>query len=183
MQLEIAGLVLLQPDRRWTLDTLSTLVSAPRSSVHRELRRFVDAGLMDADTSSRPHAYSAATEAPAYRPLKELLELTVGVPSRLARALRSIDGVDYATIHGSWAAGRIRADSDVDLLVVADQDGAAVRRAARDVGKGIRREVDVSVVSHAAFDRLREERNPFVSKILRGPRIDLVGRVEALADR
>lgn len=181
MQLNLAGLLILQPERSWSLDALTRRVTAPRSSVHREVKRLQAAGLIEADTSIRPHAYRASTDAPAFRPLRELLELTVGVPRRLTQALSSIDEVDCAAIHGSWAAGRVRADSDVDVLVLAEGNGAAIRRAVREVGREIGREVDVSVVSRLAFRQLVDEHSPFVMKILREPFVDLVGRLEDLA--
>jgi predicted nucleotidyltransferase len=182
MQVEMLALLLLQPDRSWTLEGLAERVRAPQSSVHRELGRAVDAGVATRDQSRRPHLFRAATDSPIYEPLKELLERTAGVRVRLARALDAVAGVRAAAIHGSWAEGRVRPDSDVDVIVVWDGDGddLAVSRAVRSVGRTIGRDVDVSVVASDDFARLADERNPFVERLLRGPRIDVVGDIAAL---
>jgi predicted transcriptional regulator len=180
MQLELLGLLLLQPDRTWTLDQLATLLNAPASSVHRELGRAVSAGLVRRDDRQRPHLYAAAADSPAYKPLKQLLDLTVGLPERLADALSSVDGIRAAAIHGSWAKGRITPDSDLDVIVVTDGDRSAAQRAVRRVGRQIGRQSDGSVLSPRAFAVMLAEHNPFLEGILRGPRIDVVGDLDEL---
>ena len=173
-------LVLLQEGRAWTLDELGALGGAPASSVHRELGRLVDAGLVERDARQRPHQFIAATSAPAYAPLRELLELTTGVPARLADALAGVGGVRAAAIHGGWAAGRLRPDSDVDVLVVTDGDRRAAQRAVRSVARRAGRDADPTVLSIDDFEKLTATRNPFLAKILNGPRIDLIGDIAEL---
>lgn len=182
MQVQLMGLVLLQPDRRWTLDELSERLGAAPSSVHRELHRLVDAGIAIRDAQHRPHSFTAATLAPAYLPLRDLLELTTGVPMRLARALDDIPGIVAAAIHGSWAAGTgVRPDSDLDVIVVTDGDRRDAQHAVRRVGKAVGREVDATVLSRDEFEALSRSRNPFLGKILHGPRIAVVGDLADVA--
>jgi predicted nucleotidyltransferase len=181
MQVELLGLLLLQPARTWTLDELSERLRAPSSSVHRELHRLLDAGIVVRDARRRPHSFSAATEAPAYGALRDLLELTTGVPQRLARELGGVPGIVAAAIHGSWATGHVRHDSDLDVIVVTDGDRRAARRAVRRLGQAVGREVDVSVLSREELADLRRAHNPFLGKILHGPRIDIVGDLADVA--
>lgn len=180
MQVELLGLLLLQSDRSWTLAELSRTLRAPSSSVHRELRRAVGAGIVTEATAQRPHRYRAAKELPAYRPLRDLLSLTVGVEDRLRQALLEESGVKAAAIHGSWARGSIRPDSDIDLIVITEGDRASVQRVARSTGRSIGREVDVSVLTVEAYRELAGATNPFLELILTGPRIDLVGDIKNL---
>jgi hypothetical protein len=181
MQLELLGLLLLQSDRTWTLDQLAALLNAPASSIHRELGRAVSAGLVRRDDRQRPHLYVAATNSPAYKPMRQLLDLTVGIPERLAGALSLVDGVRAAAIHGSWAKGRITADSDLDVIVITDGDRSAAQRAVRRVSRQIGRQGDGSILSPRDFATMLAEHNPFLEGILHGPRIDIVGDLEELA--
>ena len=180
MQVELLGLLLLQEDRAWTLSELAALLKAPVSSVHRELLRAVDAGIATRDGSQRPHLFRAAANSPAFEPLRRLLELTVGA-ERLGRALASIDGVIAAAMHGSWVAGRIRPDSDIDVIVVTDGDRRQALRAVRREGRSIGREVDAVVLSPEELETMQRSGNPFIRGILRGPRVDLVGDLTELA--
>ncbi|MDX6669707.1 MAG: hypothetical protein QOI91_70 [Solirubrobacteraceae bacterium] len=177
MQVNLLALTMLQPEREWTLDHLATQLNAPQSSVHRELGRLMQAGLVTRDSGRRPYSYQAATQAPAYGPLRELLELTAGVPGRVARELSRVPGVLAACIHGSWAAGRVRPDSDLDILVVTEGDRRSAQRATQRVGRDIDRQVDASILAPADYREMVDAKNPFLAKVLDGPRIDVVGNL------
>lgn len=181
MQVELLGLVLLQPDRTWTLDALSKLLKAPRASIHRELQRAVNAGIIRRDSSVRPHAYEAAVESPLYPSLRDLLALTVGVEGELRHMLETSPGVVAAAVHGSWASGRVEPTSDIDLLIITTGDRAAVHRKAREIGRRIRRDIDASVMSPADFRELVHEENPFLQGIISGPTVSLIGDLAELA--
>ena len=104
MQVRLLGLMLLQPERSWTLQELAGALAAPASSVHRELRRAENAGIIRRDASARPHRFRAAPDDPAFEPLAALLGRTVGVEEDLRTALDRRD-VQAALIYGSWATG------------------------------------------------------------------------------
>ena len=175
MQVSLLGLLILQPGRTWTLHELARTLAAPESSVHRELARAVDAGIAVRDRRSRPHRYEANVDSPAYSSLRELLEQTVGMPERLRHALATVDGVHAAAIHGSWATGKPGTSSDVDVIAIAEGDPIPVRRALRQAGRKVGREIDLVVFGSDEFDEMARLGNPFVERILQGPRIDLVG--------
>lgn len=175
MQVEALGLLLLQPAREWSLDELAEIVDSPKSSVHRELRRATDAGLLVRDDAQRPHRYRAAVDSPAYEPLRELLERTVGVADRLRNALEGIAGVQVAAIHGSWASGKVGPTSDIDVVVIASGDDREARKAIRRVCRDAGREADISLLSLEAAKEMAELSSPFWQKLRGGPRIDLIG--------
>lgn len=181
MQVYVLGLLLLQPERSWTLDELASVTGATSSSIHREVLRALDAGLIHRDAARRPHRFQAATDSPAFEPLQRLLEVTVGVAERFRLALAQVGGIDAAAIHGSWAHGRVRSDSDIDVLVISDGDRIEIKRALRAAANAVGREVDVSVVSSADAEQMRTLHNPFFERIERGPRIDLVGSMGDVA--
>ena len=175
MQVEALGLLLLQPAREWSLDELAEIVDSPKSSVHRELRRATDAGLLVRDDAQRPHRYRAAVDSPAYEPLRVLLERTVGVADRLRNALEGIAGVQVAAIHGSWASGKVGPTSDIDVVVIASGDDREARKAIRRVCRDAGREADISLLSLEAAKEMAELSSPFWQKLRGGPRIDLIG--------
>ena len=166
------------------MNELARLLGAPVSSIHRELGRAVDAGITVRDATVRPHRYQANTESPAYGPLRELLDQTVGIPNRFAHALAPLhDQIAAASIHGSWATGRPQRDSDIDVVVVSDAEPRVIRRALRRVGKELGREVDVSVFTSDEFGQKAEQGHPFVDRLLHGPRIDLAGDLASVGER
>ena len=179
MQLRLLALLLLQPERSWTLDELAQALSAPRSSVHRELERAEAAGLVRRDAVSRPHRFAAATDDPMFEPLATLLERSVGIEEELRAALRR-PGVEAAVIHGSWATGTRRPDSDVDVLVVGEASLRELRRIVRPIGQAAGRTIDITVMSFPEFEKRIEEGSGFARGVLTGPTIPLVGDLASL---
>lgn len=179
MQLRLLGLLLLDTDREWTIEALQRAVGAPRPSVHRELQRAVDAGIVVRDASMRPYRYRAAPASPAVAPLQELLRLTVGLESDLRDLLRGDLDIDFAVIHGSWAQGKTSPTSDVDVLVVGDADFDSLGRALARVGRRAGRQVDLTLLTRQEFARQHKRGSGFLGKIFDGPVIPLAGEPPA----
>jgi predicted nucleotidyltransferase len=179
MQVRLLALLLLQPERSWTLHELAEALDAPASSVHRELGRAQDAGIVDRNAEARPHRFRAATEDPMYEPLASLLRRSVGVEQQLREALQRKD-VLAAAIHGSWASGNRRPDSDIDVLVVGDADIRELRRAIRPIGRQAGRAIDLTVLSADEVRRLASERSGFLRSVL-DTHITMIGDLDGIA--
>lgn len=182
MQVRLLALLLLQPERSWTLQKLAETLAAPASSVHRELGRAEAAGVIRRDATVRPHQFSAATDDPLHEPLSMMLHRSIGVEEQLAAALDR-PGVLAAVIHGSWVSGKRHPGSDIDVLVVGDADLRELRRVVRPIGKAAGRTIDLTVQSAKEFDHLIAERSSFARRILEAPTTPLVGDLTSLGRR
>jgi predicted nucleotidyltransferase len=182
MQLNLLALLLLQPDREWTLDQLAGALGAPVSSVHRELQRAEAAGLVLRDGDRRPHHFRAARGSPLYDALASLLNATVGVEKELATQLDRRD-VQAAIVYGSWPTGSRRPDSDIDVLVVGEADLRDLRRIVRPIGKRAGRTIDLTVLKEDEFQQLMANRSSFARRVLESPTVALVGDLTSLASR
>jgi predicted nucleotidyltransferase len=182
MQVRLLALLVLQPERSWTLQELASALGAPQSSVHRELGRAEAAGVVSREAGGRPHRFSAATDDAFYEPLAELLRRSVGVEAQLRASLDRPD-VDAAVIHGSWVSGPRRPNSDIDVLVVGDADLRELRRLVRPIGKQAGRTVDVTVLGGREFGELLQERSSFARRVLEAPVTQLVGDLASATGR
>jgi len=180
MQMRLLALLLLQPERAWTLRELADILGAPPSSVHRELGRAEAAGIVARDSTARPHRFRGATDDPLHEPLAILLQRSIGVEQQLRTVLDRPD-VDAAAIHGSWASGRHHPGSDVDVLVVGDADLRALRRLVRPVGTAAGRTIDLTVMSAEEFRRLLADRSSFARRVLEAPTTSLIGDLATIA--
>ena len=179
-QLRLLGILLLEPRRDHTVDDLVSATDAPRPSVHRELQRAVGAGIIERDASRRPHRFRANSESPLHRPLRELLERTVGLETELRTFFDGEEGVDAAVIHGSWARGEAGAGSDLDVLAVGEPDVTRLRRKVREIGRRGGRRVDVTAFSPGELARRLADGDAFLDKVLSEPHIVLVGDLDLL---
>jgi predicted nucleotidyltransferase len=179
MQMRLLALLLLQPERGWTLQELAHNLGAPASSVHRELGRAESAGIIYRDATARPHRFQAATEDPLHEPLADLLRHSVGVEAQLRLALEDPD-VLVAAIYGSWAGASRRPKSDIDVLVIGEADLRELRRRVRPIGKAAGRTVDLTVLSVDEYRRLLIERSSFLRNVLESPITPLIGDLDEI---
>lgn len=135
----VLSLLFLRPGDRFHVRMISRLTGVPAGSLHRELRRLADAGLLVATRSGNQVLYSANEASPVFRELAAMLDKTAGTPPTLhdhaaeytveppagslaipEKELAAICRryrVKKMALFGSAARGELRPDSDVDLLV------------------------------------------------------------------
>jgi len=97
-----------------------------------------------------------------------------GMANRLkiiARRLKREYGAERVVLYGSYATGRVTADSDVDLMIVADTTEplfrrmAAVKQLLRDVRGGW--PIAPLVFTPREFEQKKKARDPFLLDILK----------------
>ena len=149
--------------------------------VQRELKRLEAAGLVAREKRGRQVEYAVNTRHPAFPGLRDALLATVALGDRLRDSLRDLCGVRLALVFGSVAAGTDSAESDLDILVVGDLGlrDASTRLvpALREIG----REPNIIVLSEKELQERAAAREHFVTNLLDGPKLWLVGDDDELA--
>lgn len=177
LQAQVLAALLLDDEPQLTTSELRERTGATPASLHRELKRLEGAGLIEHEAIGRANRYHAATDSPLHGPLVELLRRTLGIEPLLSQRLSVVDGVEAAAIFGSWAQGNVTEGSDIDLLVIGDVDRGDLLAAVRSVEDVAAREIDVTAYRREEFDRRVEAGSGFLRTVLRGPLIELVGKV------
>jgi predicted nucleotidyltransferase len=108
---------------------------------------------------------------------------TVGLAEPLTAALAPLASqVQLAIVYGSVAKRQETASSDLDVLVVSDslaleQLYATLAPAERQLS----RKVSITLYTPAEYQRRLEAKNPFLTKVLAGKHITLMGSAHELA--
>ncbi len=101
---------------------------------------------------------------------------TVAVADVLRETLEPLqEDIDVAFIYGSVAGGTELAASDIDVFVVGDAPVRSVVASLSDAEERLAREVNATVYPVADLLRKIAHREPFVSEVLRGPKLWIVG--------
>lgn len=139
LQGELLARLFLYPEREYTLTELAELSGVAVNSVHNEVNRLADAGLVTERRVGRARLVRSDPTHRLTRPLTELLELSYGPAAILPTLLTDLPGSEQTFIFGSWAARRSGVagppPGDVDILVVGRPSRGAmarVQRAARE---------------------------------------------------
>jgi DNA-binding transcriptional ArsR family regulator len=147
---EILALLLGDPDLELSLTEIATRTGAPHPSVHREIERAEQAGLVVSRKVGNTRLVRANTASPYYAGLAEVLTRAFGVPAVLSEALQPVNGIAAAYIYGSWAARHEgetgqRPVRDIDVLVLGEPDRDRLYAALGDAEERLGRPVQATI--------------------------------------
>jgi DNA-binding transcriptional ArsR family regulator len=132
-QAELLMWLMLHPDQEFGVSDLAMRLGVPLSTLHREVVRLDEAGLISSRSLGRNRLLRANTDHPAAQALTQLLEVTFG-PRVVVAEEFAIAGAERVLIFGSWAARYAGQTGppphDIDVLVIGKVDRADLYDAA-----------------------------------------------------
>jgi predicted nucleotidyltransferase len=182
-QQRVLALLFGQPERSFFTKELITLTDGGSGAVQRELARLQASGLVMQTMQGNQKHYQANADAPIFTELCAIATKMLGPADTLRRALSPLTSVLHlALLYGSVAKRRDTAHSDLDVLLVSDtltleQVYAALVPAEQQLG----RSVSPTLYTLAEFRKRLSARNPFLTKLLAGETVALIGDKHALA--
>lgn len=149
---ELLALLLGDPALELSLSDLSRRLQMPTPSVHREVERAEQAGILASRRVGNVRLVRANSGSPYFEGLADVLTKAFGAPRLLADSLASVGGVERAVVYGSWAARFAgepgdRPVGDIDLLVLGDPDRNELFERLRPLEDRLGRPVQVTVRS------------------------------------
>lgn len=171
----LTALLLGAPERYYVRNLAKRLRLAP-TAVSRELLTLEQLGLVRRQTEGRRLYCELNHEASVLSELRILALKLGGVAEALRTALEGHrSAVRWAFLYGSMASGRDTASSDVDLFVVGEMSSMALADLLRPTAELLGREINQYLITPAEFREKRELDQSFVSRVLAGPKVDLIG--------
>jgi predicted nucleotidyltransferase len=177
----IMALLFGHADQSFYTRQIAREVDASVGAVQRELENLSKVGLIVRNSVGSQVFYQANRAAPIFREMQGLVNKTVGIFSVLRSALHPLaKHVLVAFVYGSVAREEDRAQSDVDLLVVGKATLEEVLSRLSTVEKSIRRPINPTVYSVAEFKSKLASANHFLTAVLKGQKVFLLGDEDEL---
>lgn len=166
---------LLIPAAEYSMAELSERSAIPYATVHREVSRLEDAGLLVERRVGNARLVRGNPDSPLLAPVRQIL-LTVTGPAVLIRQeLDRLDGIECAFLFGSFAARAKGVEgppaNDIDLMVVGSPDPAAVYQACRRVSDQVGRIVNPTILSMEEWS----ENSGFLNEVRSSPIVEILG--------
>jgi DNA-binding transcriptional ArsR family regulator len=175
LQADILAALLLNPDNEYTVTELARRLHAPLSTLHGEVRRLTDAGLLLRREVGRSALVRANRGNRIIQPLAEVLLLSWGAAQVVAEEFSRLDGAEEVLIFGSWAARYHQRPGkpphDIDVLVIGQPSREDVYDAADRAQH--RLGMPVSPVIRTA-DAWRQSSDPLVRQIQSSPVVNVL---------
>ncbi|MFC8191648.1 hypothetical protein ACFUMH_08295 [Cellulomonas sp. NPDC057328] len=173
-QATVLALLLLQPEKQFTLADIARLTGEQPTVVHREVSRLVEAGVLGDTRVGRARLVHANPDYRLRRPLTEIIAATYGPPAVLQSLLSAVPEVEEAYVYGSWAARftGVPGDQpgDVDVLVIGDVPRVRLNDVAAEAEDALRVPVTIHRLRRSAW--LSDE-DPFVRTVRERPLLRL----------
>lgn len=175
LQADLLAAVLLRPDQEHTLSELAQRFEAPLSTLHGEVKRLADAGLLVRRNIGRSVLVRANSQNRLISPLTELLVLAWGPQHVVSEEFTGLTGADLVLIFGSWAARYLQEPgpppNDLDVLVV----GEPRRGEVYDAADRAQRRLEIPVNPVIRPDTVwQEASDPLVQQIQSRPYVVVV---------
>lgn len=179
-QQRVLGLLFGQPDKSFFVTQIMGLAGSGRGGVQRELKKLSDSGLVTVTQVATQKHYQANPASPLFDELCSIVQKTVGLRGPVGEMLAPLSQrIEIAFIYGSVAGGSDRAASDIDLLVVSDEvrleDIVALLS---PVEARLGRSISPTLLTTGEFAERRAKHGSFVTRVLGGPKIPLIGQVD-----
>lgn len=174
---KLLGFLFGQPESTYTLSELIERAQAGSGAVQREIKRFVESGLVRVEGQGRPRLYRANPDAPIFDELCGIARKLFGPESTLRAALEPLRGrVQVALLYGSVAKGEHHAESDVDVLIVSDDlQPDEVYTAMTQAERSLAHRVNPTLYTSEEFRQRRGSESPFLADVLESEHRILLG--------
>lgn len=177
----ILALLYSRPDESFYTRQIARKTDASLGAVQRELENLSKVGLIIRRPQGSQVHFQANRSAPIFPEMRSLVNKTVGVVPGLRTLLSPLSKrIALAFIFGSVARGDETAGSDVDLLIVGDatleEILSRLSRAESQAGRAL----NPTVYSVAEFKSKLAAGNHFLTSVLKGPKLFLLGDEDVL---
>lgn len=177
-QQRVLALIFGQPGRSFYASELIERTGSGSGAVQRELKRLASSGLVTVKRIGNQKHYQANPDSPVFEELRGLVRKTVALAEPIRAALASLaDRIDLALLYGSVAKGTDTATSDIDILIVADgvilED---IYSALAPVEADLDRKISPTLYTPKEFADRKASGNPFLSRVLSGEHLVLIGK-------
>jgi len=176
-QQRILGALFGQPERSFYAAELIRDAGTGSGAAQRELAKLEESGLLVTRRIGNQKHYQANATSPLFSDLRNIVLKTVGLVEPLRLALKPIERkIHAAFVYGSVAKGSDQAASDIDLMVVSDTlTYGEVFGALDKVSRTLGRTVNPTVYSEAEFSKRSSGDSAFVTRVLQGPKVWVIG--------
>lgn len=177
----VLGLLFTHADESFYLREIARRLDLGLGAAQREVQRLSGAGILRRTARGREVFYQANPDCPIFQELRGLAIKTAGVGDVLKAALAPLAArIDVALVYGSMGRGDPEHHSDVDILVVGAVSFAEVVTALAPAQETLAREINPAVYPPAEFRAKLAAGHQFLTSVLRGPALPLMGDVGEL---
>jgi predicted nucleotidyltransferase len=180
VRVELLTLFLTHPGERYYTRQLERLLGRSPRALQQELHRLESIGLLRSQAEANVKYYTADPDFPLYPELQRIILKTTGVGDVLRYGLSNVEGVEWAFVYGSAAAGNEDRFSDIDIMVVGTLDLEALSQVVSRLENDLARPINYIMLSLPELIERLGRGDAFWHNVMASPKVFLVGDENAI---
>jgi predicted nucleotidyltransferase len=178
----VLAVLVTAPDNELHLREIARRAGMDATGVGRELRKLEELGLLSSRRVGSQRMFSLNRDYPVFEEIAAIIRKTAGVMEALREALMPLGPrIKLAYIYGSYASGTMRADSDIDMMVVGSATLLDVVSAIDGISERFGREINPTVFSAKEYRRELNRKTGFIHATHFGVKIAIIGGEDEIA--
>lgn len=171
---------LSNPKKIFYVRELVRLTGEQINAVRRELERMEKKKMASKEKRGNRLYYSFRRDYLFFDNLLALVGKTTGLGGDMIKNQRKIGKLKFAMLSGRFLRGLPREKNEVDLLIVGQVVLPQVASLVRAEEARRKQEINYTVMAEEEFDFRKRRRDPFILRVLSGPKVMLIGNEEEL---
>jgi predicted nucleotidyltransferase len=177
---KIILLLVYNQGKEFYLSEIARRVKTSAGTAQRELNKLLAQDFITFRKRGNLNIYRLNESFALLNEIESIVRKTFGIEVELGNELRTLKGVQFAFLFGSYAKGGFKSDSDIDLFIIGTPKEDDVFKAVRKVEDLAGREINYHLAAEAEFAE-KSGKNPFYREILDKP-LMLVGKEDELRE-
>lgn len=174
-RVKLLTLFFMNPEREMYIREVERLTKENINAIRRELSNLEEIGLLRSRRKGNTKYYVVNKNTSIYNELSNIILKTEGVANALQQCLSEIGNMETAFIYGSFAANQAGINSDIDLFIIGKINENQLIRILKELEKRFCREINYVLFEPAEFLERIHQKDPFLSNVLKEPKIMIVG--------
>lgn len=171
----ILNLFFANPDREYYLRQIEKLTGYSVGNIRREMTKLQADGLFVIRQLGKMKLYRLNPAYPLYSEVRDIIRKTIGIEGTLKGLLSGQAGINFAFIYGSFAEGKEKALSDIDIIVIGVAKPKEIKSLFFEHQNKIGREINSIVYTQEEFLNKLKNKDHFISALARQKKIFIKG--------
>lgn len=172
--IKVLGYYFINPKAKHYVRELAELLKVDPGNLSKKMSELKKEGLFLVEKEGKNVYYLLNKKFPLLSEYKNIYETKFGVAESLKQALKEIVGLKEAYIFGSYVKNNFEEGSDIDLLIIGDNDHAQISRHISPLEKRWHREINVVDFSPKEFSQKIKNKDSFLSNIFSDKTIKII---------
>lgn len=171
---DILNYFLLNQAKKTYINELARLLGKDPKNVHKYLLELEDLQILKSEFKGKERYFFSNRSNPSYKEYRKMFLKTYGIDSVIKAALKDIKDIKEAYIYGSYAKDKMGDDSDIDLLIISDENTMDIEKALFNLQKQFSREINILNITPKQLEILKKVKDQLITDIFSNKHIKIL---------